>query len=87
VRIVTTLMLEMSAPDCQGVMVLAATNRIDSIDPALRRPGRFDTELEVGVASPAERLDIMRCAFPASSAFQPCSAGLFDCFFCSTDRG
>jgi SpoVK/Ycf46/Vps4 family AAA+-type ATPase len=41
-------------------MVLAATNRPDAIDPALRRPGRFDTELEVGVPSPAERLEILK---------------------------
>lgn len=41
-------------------MVLAATNRIDSIDPALRRPGRLDREIEMGVPSPGERLQILR---------------------------
>jgi AAA family ATPase len=44
-----------------GVVVLAATNRPDALDAALRRPGRFDRELEVGVPSPADRADILRC--------------------------
>ena len=43
-----------------GVVVIAATNRIAALDSALRRPGRFDRELEVAVPSPAERLDILR---------------------------
>lgn len=43
-------------------MVLAATNRLDAVDAALRRPGRFDRELEVGVPSPAARLEILRRA-------------------------
>ena len=43
-----------------GVVVIAATNRVAALDPALRRPGRFDRELEVAVPSPAERLDILR---------------------------
>lgn len=41
------------------MVVLAATNRPDSLDPALRRPGRFDREVEVGVPAPAERRDIL----------------------------
>lgn len=45
-----------------GVVVLAATNRVDSVDSALRRPGRFDCELEVSVPSPAGRLEILRHA-------------------------
>lgn len=43
-----------------GVVVIAATNRVAALDQSLRRPGRFDRELEVGVPSPAERLDILR---------------------------
>ena len=43
-----------------GVVVLAATNRPEAVDAALRRPGRFDRELEVGVPSPAARADILR---------------------------
>jgi ATP-dependent Zn protease len=43
-----------------SVVVLAATNRLSSIDLSLRRPGRFDREIEVGVPSPAERGQILR---------------------------
>jgi SpoVK/Ycf46/Vps4 family AAA+-type ATPase len=42
------------------VVVIAATNRPGALDAALRRPGRFERELEVGVPSPAERLEILR---------------------------
>ena len=47
-----------------GVVVIAASNRPEALDPALRRPGRFDRELEVGVPSPAARADILRCTSP-----------------------
>lgn len=44
--IVSTLLALMDGLDNRGeVIVIGATNRIDSIDPALRRPGRFDREL------------------------------------------
>ena len=43
-----------------GVVVIAATNRPEALDSALRRPGRFDRELEVGVPSPAARAHILR---------------------------
>lgn len=44
--IVSTLLALMDGLDDRGeVIVIGATNRIDSIDPALRRPGRFDREL------------------------------------------
>lgn len=43
----------------EGVIVLAATNRIETIDPALLRPGRFDRQIEVGLPGRAERLDIL----------------------------
>ncbi|KAG7271459.1 hypothetical protein CRUP_016361, partial [Coryphaenoides rupestris] len=42
------------------VLVLGATNRPHALDPALRRPGRFDRELEVGVPSASDRLDILQ---------------------------
>ena len=43
--IVSTLLALMDGLDNRGeIVVIGATNRIDSIDPALRRPGRFDRE-------------------------------------------
>ena len=41
------------------VVVIAATNRTDSIDPALRRPGRFDREVEIGIPDNDGRFDIL----------------------------
>ena len=41
------------------VVVIAATNRPDSIDPALRRPGRFDREIEIGIPDAEGRFDIL----------------------------
>lgn len=41
------------------MVVVAATNRPDALDSALRRPGRFDREIEVGVPTPVERRDIL----------------------------
>lgn len=52
------------------MVVLAATNRPDALDPALRRAGRFDRELEVGVPTPAQRLDILRHARAPGSAYR-----------------
>lgn len=46
-------------PAAAPVVVVAATNRPDSLDEALRRPGRFDREVEVGVPAPPERRDIL----------------------------
>ncbi len=42
-----------------GVIVLAATNRPDHLDPALRRPGRFDREVQFRVPDRAGRLEIL----------------------------
>ena len=39
---------------------MAATNRLQALDESLRRPGRLDKEIEIGVPTPAERLDILR---------------------------
>ena len=41
-------------------MVVAATNRPDAVDPALRRPGRFDRELHFSLPGPAARREILR---------------------------
>jgi cell division protease FtsH len=45
--------------DSAGVVVLAATNRPDALDPALRRPGRFDREVVVPLPNRAERRAIL----------------------------
>ena len=45
--------------DSAGVVVLAATNRPDALDPALRRPGRFDREVVVPLPDRAERAAIL----------------------------
>ncbi len=42
------------------VIVIAATNRPDALDPALRRPGRFDREIEVGVPDKQGRKEILQ---------------------------
>ncbi|MBD2097348.1 AAA family ATPase [Trichocoleus sp. FACHB-591] len=44
----------------KGVIVLAATNRPDHLDPALRRPGRFDREVQFRVPNRVGRLEILR---------------------------
>ncbi len=54
------LLSEMSGfHPCDGVLVIAATNRIDTLDPALLRPGRFDRQIEVGLPGRDERLSIL----------------------------
>jgi ribosome biogenesis ATPase len=52
--------LAMEANDGKPVIVLAATNRPDSIDPALRRGGRFDTEINMGVPNESMRESILK---------------------------
>lgn len=42
------------------VVVIGATNRPNTLDPALRRAGRFDREIDIGVPDQAGRLEIMR---------------------------
>ncbi|NVM45114.1 MAG: CDC48 family AAA ATPase [Candidatus Lokiarchaeota archaeon] len=44
----------------EGVIVIGATNRIDAIDPALRRPGRFDTEIKFRVPNKKARNEIFK---------------------------
>ncbi|MED6160888.1 hypothetical protein PIB30_055490 [Stylosanthes scabra] len=59
-RMVATLLNLMDGISrTEGLLVIAATNRPDHIEPALRRPGRFDKEIEIGVPSPKQRLDIL----------------------------
>ncbi|MCC5994384.1 MAG: CDC48 family AAA ATPase [Candidatus Aenigmarchaeota archaeon] len=60
-RIVATLLSLMDGLKSRGkVIVIAATNRPNDIDPALRRPGRFDREIEVPVPDRNGRLEILK---------------------------
>jgi len=60
-RVVSQLLTAMDGLKSRGkVIVLAATNRVNSIDPALRRPGRFDREIEINVPSKKGRLSILK---------------------------
>ena len=59
-RIVSQLLTLMDGMKSRGkVVVIAATNRPDSIDPALRRPGRFDREIEIEIPDNEGRFDIL----------------------------
>lgn len=60
-RVVSQLLTMMDGLNARGkVIVIGATNRINSIDPALRRPGRFDRELEISVPDKKGRLNILK---------------------------
>lgn len=60
-RIVAQLLSLMDGMKSRGkVVVIGATNRPDAIDPALRRPGRFDREIEIGVPDRNGRLEILQ---------------------------
>ncbi len=60
-RVVAQLLTMMDGMEERGqVVVIGATNRIDAIDPALRRPGRFDREIEIGVPDHIDRLEIFQ---------------------------
>jgi len=60
-RVVSQMLTLMDGLKGRGhVVVLAATNRPNSIDPALRRFGRFDRELDIGVPDEVGRMEILR---------------------------
>jgi transitional endoplasmic reticulum ATPase len=60
-RVVAQLLTMMDGLETRGqVIVIAATNRVDSVDPALRRPGRFDREIEIGVPDEEGRKEILQ---------------------------
>ncbi|MDG7020900.1 MAG: AAA family ATPase, partial [Nitrososphaerota archaeon] len=60
-RIVSQLLTLMDGLESRGkVVVIAATNRPDAIDPALRRPGRFDREIEIGIPDEKSRMEILQ---------------------------
>lgn len=60
-RVVAQILALMDGLNDRGnVIVLGATNRPDSVDPALRRPGRFDREFEISVPNADGRLEILQ---------------------------
>ncbi|MCG0277709.1 MAG: CDC48 family AAA ATPase [Thermanaeromonas sp.] len=60
-RLVSQFLLELDGlEELREVIVLAATNRIDLVDPAILRPGRFDIILEFPLPGPKERLEILK---------------------------
>ena len=60
-RVVAQLLSEMDGvEDLRGVLVLAATNRVDAVDPALLRPGRFDRVIALEPPGEDDRLAILR---------------------------
>jgi len=60
-RILSQLLTEMDGiEELKGVVVLAATNRLDRLDPALLRPGRFDYLVALPLPDPQARLEILK---------------------------
>jgi transitional endoplasmic reticulum ATPase len=60
-RIVAQLLSLMDGMSTRGkVVVIGATNRVNAVDEALRRPGRFDREIEIGVPDRNGRLEILQ---------------------------
>ncbi|WP_456321557.1 CDC48 family AAA ATPase, partial [Palaeococcus sp. (in: euryarchaeotes)] len=60
-RVVSQLLTLMDGLKSRGkVIVIGATNRPDALDPALRRPGRFDREIEIGVPDRQGRKEILQ---------------------------
>ncbi|MBS3153413.1 CDC48 family AAA ATPase [Candidatus Woesearchaeota archaeon] len=60
-RVVSQLLTQMDGLKKRGkVIVIGATNRPNAIDPALRRPGRFDREISIGVPNKKGRLNILK---------------------------
>lgn len=59
-RVVSQLLTMMDGLESRGkVVVIGATNRPDALDPALRRPGRFDREIEIGIPDQNGRSEIL----------------------------
>ncbi|MBI2458239.1 MAG: CDC48 family AAA ATPase [candidate division NC10 bacterium] len=60
-RVISQLLTELDGiEELRGVVVLAATNRLDMLDPALLRPGRFDLLIQLPLPDEAGRLEIFR---------------------------
>lgn len=68
-RVLSTLLTEMDGVvEMEGVLVIGATNRMDLLDGALLRPGRFDDILEVGLPNEEARLEILKICSRGISA-------------------
>ncbi|XP_006629257.2 ATPase family gene 2 protein homolog A isoform X1 [Lepisosteus oculatus] len=64
-----TLMDGIGSEEHSGqLLVLGATNRPHALDPALRRPGRFDKEIEIGIPNAVERADILKKQLSTTSS-------------------
>lgn len=61
-RVVNTLLTELDglSGSREGIYIIAATNRPDTIDPAMLRPGRIETLCFVGLPGPQERFEILQ---------------------------
>jgi len=60
-RVVSQILTMMDGLKSRGkVIVIGATNRVNALDPALRRPGRFDREIEIGVPNKPGRLQVLK---------------------------
>ena len=60
-RVVSQLLTLMDGIEGRGkLVVIGATNRPNALDPALRRPGRFDREIEIGIPDEGGRFDILQ---------------------------
>ncbi|HEX9196630.1 MAG TPA: CDC48 family AAA ATPase, partial [Candidatus Bathyarchaeia archaeon] len=60
-RVVAQLLSLMDGMGARGnIIVIGATNRPNAIDPALRRPGRFDREIEIGVPDKMGRYEVLQ---------------------------
>ena len=76
-RVVSQLLTLMDGLASRGkVVVIGATNRPDALDPALRRPGRFDREIEIGIPDKTGRSDILQihtgeCHLPKMLIWNP----------------
>ena len=79
-RVVAQLLTLMDGMEERGqVVVIGATNRIDAIDPALRRPGRFDREIHIGVPDINDRYEILQIhtrGMPIESDEDPVETGI-----------
>jgi len=60
-RVVAQLLALMDGLEARGkVVVIGATNRPNALDPALRRPGRFDREIEIGIPDRKGRMEVLQ---------------------------